>query len=292
MKDYPNEEAVRKAHRIYLDAMREFIYSYLEKMASGETEELLGSVLNCQPNDNVIAAIDFGDIPHIFRKYWDDFFKQRFGRDKQRNFEGYDIRSVTGLISAYRNRSWAHPGVGDLDPEFTRACLFVITDVLEEIGKLDLKCEVEAIRDELFSDEVEEHPAEVENAALKERLANRDAEKEVPRRKKSEGSPQPRTTVAQRFSRESSVDEIRKISDMMVELRIADDGSRPLSWKNCRAELNLRNDEFHKVIRLSPQYRAAVIARINKLRAREEGWEYRGKLENLTGIEISEEELA
>lgn len=171
MKDYPNEKALYNSHRKYLDAMREFIFSYLEKMAPGEAEELIGLALNCQPSDNVMAAIDFGDIPYIFQNYWDDFFKQRFGYNKQRNSEGYDIRSVTRLISKCRNRSWGHPGVGDLDPEFTRACLFLITDVLEEIGKWDAKQAVEDIRDRLFSDEPEEHPAKVENANLKECLA-------------------------------------------------------------------------------------------------------------------------
>ena len=57
-----------------------------------------------------------------------------------------------------------------LDPEFTRTHLFLITDVLGAIKNLDAKQTVEAIVDELFSDEVEEHPAEVENADLKEDL--------------------------------------------------------------------------------------------------------------------------
>ena len=180
MKNYPNEKALYNSHRKYLDAMREFIFSYLEKMAPGEAEELIGLVLNRQPSDDVMAAIDFGAIPYIFVEYWDDFFKQRFGYNKQRNSEGYDIRSVTRLISECRNRGWGHPGVGDLDPEFTRACLFLITDVLEEIGKLDAKREVEDIRNNLFSDNTEKHipdesdqleAVKAENADLKKRLS-------------------------------------------------------------------------------------------------------------------------
>ena len=102
-----------------------------------------------------------------------------------------------------------------------------------------------------------------------------------------------RTTIAERFSRDTSDEEIRKISRLVCKLRIADDGSRPLSWKNVRSKLNLKNDEFHRVIRPSAIYREEVIARIKSLRSREEGWEYRGKLSKLTGIDdITEEELA
>lgn len=238
---YPNRDALRAAHDIYLNAMRPFVINHTLEEINGE--------------------IDISDIARIITNNWFNSFKQWF-----ENVDPYyEARSAAWQIVESRNRA-SHPP-WDLDPEFTRAHLFLIANLLEKINRSDAKREVENIRDQLCSDEVEEHPAEVENA-------------------------EPPTTVTQRFSPETSVDEIRKISDMMVELRIADDGSRPLSWKNCRAELNLRNDEFHKVIRLSPQYRAAVIARINKLRAREEGWEYRGKLEVLTGIEISEEELA
>ena len=65
-----------------------------------------------------------------------------------------------------------HVGSKDLDPEFTRAHLFLIADLLEEIGKLDAKREVEDIRDELFSDDLEGQPAQVDQiAAYKKRLA-------------------------------------------------------------------------------------------------------------------------
>ena len=78
----------------------------------------------------------------------------------------------------------------------------------------------------------------------------------------------------------------------VAELRINATGSKPLAWKRIREKLGLKNDEFHKVIRLSEGYRTAVIERIKSLKASEEGWEYSGKLEVLTGIEVSEKELA
>ena len=416
MKDYPNEEALRKAHRIYLDAMRGFIYKCLLSVRDTTPKELIMMALDCEPRDDLEVEIEVNNIPHLIRKYWEDCFRQKFDRH-------YDIRSATGRIKDGRN-FWAHPGIEDVDPEPTRMHLSLVAELLDEIDEIEAKKAVEAIRDQLFSDEVEECPIEVENAAYKERLADmtkqldaakaartelekrlkttpdqsevekaertayekgrRAASKELaavkvvkaetekraaivnnlgiiseikvsgksvevlngildkalevgidevdvdtltnvnvkikrknyklttpqatkivaalslltdlrdttPQRKKSEVVRNTRTTIAQRFSRDTSDGEIRKISRLVCELRIADDGSRPLSWKNVRAELNLENDEFHKVIRRSAIYREEVIARIKSLRSREEGWEHRGKLSSLTGIDITEEELA
>ena len=78
----------------------------------------------------------------------------------------------------------------------------------------------------------------------------------------------------------------------VVQLRINATGSRPLAWRKIREKLGLGNDQFHKGIRLSEGYREAVIDRIKSLKAQEGGWEYSGKLEFLTGIEITEEELS
>ncbi len=83
-----------------------------------------------------------------------------------------------------------------------------------------------------------------------------------------------------------------EIAVKVVELRINEEGSRPIAWKKIREELGLHNDHFHKVIRLSEGYREAVIERIKKLRAQDGGWEYSGKLEVLTGVELTEEEFS
>ena len=116
------------------------------------------------------------------------------------------------------------------------------------------------------------------------------AESETINRKKTIAKPK-REKRTIRFSRETSDDKVSEIAKAMAEWRITDDGSRALSWKNCRAELSIEEDEFHKVIRPSLQWKNACIARIKELRNRPEGWEYCGKLEVLTGIEISESEL-
>lgn len=102
---------------------------------------------------------------------------------------------------------------------------------------------------------------------------------------------EPKLSIADRYRADTSEEQRDEIATQVVELRINATGSRPLSWRKIRGQLGLKNDQFHKVIRHSPGYRKAVIDRIQKLRARPEGWAYSGKLEFLTGIQISESEL-
>ena len=169
MTSYPNKDALYKALDICRDAMREFIFEYLEKRVYGETvEELIERI-----SGGEARGIDVRGILDIFldSNCWNDYFEERFGYDKQQRRVIYDIRSVTRMVINARNE-WAHPGADDLDPEFTRAHLFLIADVLKEIGKLDAKREVEDIRDQLFSDDLEGQPAQVDQiAAYKKRLA-------------------------------------------------------------------------------------------------------------------------
>ena len=146
MASYPNRDALRDAHDIYLNAMHPFI-----------TENSL---------DVIEEEIDIDDIAHIITKDWFDSFKQRF----EDIDPYYQARSAAWQVVESRNRA-SHPP-WDLDPEFTRTHLFLIANLLEKINRPDAKREVEEIRDRLFSDEGEEHPTEAENAALKERLAD------------------------------------------------------------------------------------------------------------------------
>jgi hypothetical protein len=83
-----------------------------------------------------------------------------------------------------------------------------------------------------------------------------------------------------------------EVAVKVVEMRINSSGSKPMSWRRIREKLGLKHDQFHKVIRHSAGYRKAVIDRIKSLKAQEGGWEYSGKLDVLTGIEITEEELS
>ena len=103
---------------------------------------------------------------------------------------------------------------------------------------------------------------------------------------------EPRLSIANRYVAETTEADRDKLAVQIAALRINATGSRPLAWKDIRAEFGLKYDQFHKVIRLSLGYRKAVIDRIKSLKAQEGGWEYSGKLDNLTGIDdISEDEL-
>ena len=100
------------------------------------------------------------------------------------------------------------------------------------------------------------------------------------------------TSVAKRYIAETTEEDRNGVARQVAELRINASGSRPLRWPSIREKLGLKNDEFHKVIRPSKGYRTAVIDRIKSLKGSGKGWEYSGKLEFLTGIDISESDLA
>ena len=181
MTKYPNREALRKAHDIYRDAMRSFIIRCLKRIQGTTPEELIRDSLDNhgieqfeqdlqRSNGSIEAAIDISNFPNIIGKYWNRprGFSQEFGFNSK-------VQHKTGTIVETRN-FWAHPGLEDVDRAHTQANLTAVAEVLGEINKPNEKCEVETIRDQLLSNEVEKHPAEVENANLKERLANRDDE--------------------------------------------------------------------------------------------------------------------
>jgi len=181
MKDYPNREALRKAHDIYRDVMRPFIVRCLKRIQGATVEELVRDSLDNhrieqfeqdlqRSNGSIEAAIDISIFPNIIGKYWKwpRGFSQEFGLNSK-------VQYKTGTIVEVRNL-WAHPPLEDVDPERTRAALTHVAEVLDEIGKTKAREAVENIRNRLFSDEPEEHPVEVENADLKKHLANRDDE--------------------------------------------------------------------------------------------------------------------
>ena len=382
MTKYPNREALRKAHDIYRDAMRPFIIRCLRKVRGDRVENLIRDSLSNEEgerfeedlqehNENIEAAIDIKHFPHIIRKYWhrDRAFSQQFNSNSKVHYK-------TGTIADGRNL-WAHPGVEDLDSDRTQADLTYVAEVLGEINNLDAKREVEDIRDQLFSDEVEEHPAEVENAALKENLANMtkqlDAEKsertelekqlkdksdrleeveaewiacderltdksnllestaaentelkkrlsEAENRLKTveaesadfkkrfktisdrsqekaeraadqkghrraaskELTSEPKSSIAEKFRAANTLEDRVEIGRKVAELRINASGSKGLAWRDIRERLGLKNDEFHKVVRLEDHFHESVVERIESFK---DGWEYSGKLESLLGFE-------
>ena len=133
--------------------------------------------------------------------------------------------------------------------------------------------------------------SEAAQAEYKERLETESKEerkefkspKTKPRKKKP--------TIVERYVSDTTEAYRNQVAMKVVKMRINATGSKPLAWRKIREKLGLKNDEFHHVIRLSAGYREAVIDRIKRLKAQEGGWKYSGKLENLTGIPITEEEL-
>lgn len=190
MTKYPNREALRKAHDIYRDAMREFVVRCLKKIRGTTPEEVIGGILNPELIDDPKIAIDITDFPRIIRDHscWVNAFSQLFGSKG-----AMDIRGMASVIGDGR-KWWAHPGIEDTDSESTRTHLSPIADVLGGINEIDAKYEVETIRDRLFSNEVEEHPLEAENAALKENLADMTKQLEAVKAEKIELEKQVKTT--------------------------------------------------------------------------------------------------
>ena len=176
MSNYPNKDALYKAHDECRDAMREFIFEYLEEKVYPETvEELIEGISGQEARD-----IGIEGILGIFRdrNCWNDYFEERFGYDEQQRRIIYDIRTMIRMVKNARNE-FSHPGADDLDPQFTQAHLFIIVDILREINKLDAKRRVEAIRDRLFSDESEEHVADVSDQLETAKTENTELEKQL-----------------------------------------------------------------------------------------------------------------
>ena len=131
MPKYPNRDALRQAHDIYLDAMRQFVK--------------IRDALGMAPHDDREEIIEISDIAHLVRTYWNNFKGHFDAVDPH-----YEARSAIGLIVEGRNRA-SHPP-WDLDIEFTRNQLFLIAEVLEKINMSAAQREVETIRDKLFDD--------------------------------------------------------------------------------------------------------------------------------------------
>ena len=106
----------------------------------------------------------------------------------------------------------------------------------------------------------------------------------------SEAQSEP-STIAERYVTETTEEHRNSLAVQIAEMRINATGSKPIAWKSIREKFDLKDTQFHKIIRLSKGYRDAVIARIKQLKAAEGGWKYNGKLSALTGIKDIENYL-
>ena len=214
MDSWPNQEALNKALNIYRTYMRAFIIFYLKKIPGEKVESVVMDSLDKanqydradeiereleQSDRDIKSIIDINDFPHLIHQNWGRVFEKPLKDDK-------DFRNQLWLIKTRRDKDVAHPPEDDAESESTRVHLFLIAEVLRKINRTDKQCEVEAIRDELFSDDTPERlaetekrlkTAETENAEYKkalaeaeERLAAVEAEKKEYEEKNTELSEQ------------------------------------------------------------------------------------------------------
>ena len=149
----PNRSALQQALDIFRDAMRPFIVRSLKSVPGWQVEDLILDALN--PNQaaqvqhnlrsggDIQAAIDIGDFPQIINRKWNEAFGRRFANDRS-------VQNKIWLIKESRDQA-AHPGLQDLDTEYTRAHLFHIADVLGLINQPKQRQAVETIRDQLLA---------------------------------------------------------------------------------------------------------------------------------------------
>lgn len=146
---YPNQNALNQALDLYLGAMFLFVSECLDEQSIREFLRLLS-------DDDLRNEMEVKDIADLIKRYWSKSFKEKFKIiDRYDIIRYYDARSVTSLIVEGRNRV-SHQRLQELDPEFTRAQLFLIAEVLGQINMSVPQREVEDIRDKLFKDTAEQ----------------------------------------------------------------------------------------------------------------------------------------
>ena len=149
----PNRDALSRAIDIYRDAMRPFILRSLRRTPGIDVEErVIQSLSDHQAENlrttmasgvNLESALDVNYFPALVgnRFNWRDMFSDALDRDKT-------IQNELWLINDARNQV-SHPGVQDLEDEYTRTHLYHIADVLGKIHAPEMKRAVEDIRDQL-----------------------------------------------------------------------------------------------------------------------------------------------
>ena len=142
--EYRNRDALNKALDQYLDAMFQFVSECLDEPSIRET-------LRLPSGGDLREKMEVRDIATLIKGNWSRCFKAKFKIVDRDDIRYYDARSVTSLIIEGRNQV-SHQRLRELDPEFTRAQLFLIAEILGKIKRRDAQRKVESIRDELLDD--------------------------------------------------------------------------------------------------------------------------------------------
>ncbi len=151
---YPCRDAIREANDLYLDTMRPYIVHNLKQVKGEQVEDLIEEALKdnqidnfhdgLEDHDDVGSAIDINHIPQIIKKHWSNVFGQKFDWKLV-------VQSVFWLIRDGRNIC-EHRGSKDLDFEFTRTYLYLISCILRVIKRSEKISEVDKIRDQFLSE--------------------------------------------------------------------------------------------------------------------------------------------
>ena len=166
--EYRNRDALNKALDQYLDAMFQFVSECLDEPSIRET-------LRLSSGGDLREKMEVRDIAKLIKGNWSRCFEAKFKIVDRDDIRYYDARSVTSLIIEGRNQV-SHQRLRELDPEFTRAQLFLIAEILGKIKRREAQLKVESIRDELLDDTAKQLEAaskamEVEKAGYQKSIA-------------------------------------------------------------------------------------------------------------------------
>ena len=149
----PNRDALSEAIDIYRDAMRPFILRRLRQVRGTTIDKAITFALGDRRADEVNqkvrqgarieAIIDVNDFPHLVQRHWRAAFAEACSGDRS-------IQSELWLITGARNQV-SHPGVQDLEAQYTVAHLYHIANVLGAINAPEQKKTVEDIRARLVA---------------------------------------------------------------------------------------------------------------------------------------------
>ena len=214
---YPNRDALREAHDIYLDAISPFITKCLDEL---------------QDTTAVEVKIEISNIAHLVRTYWHNCFEDQFKAIDPY----YEARSAIGLIVEGRNRA-SHPP-WDLDLEFTRAQLFLIAEVLGKINRPDAQREVETIRNDLFENTTQQL---VEIAVKEEKAQHKKSIAEVKERltaeeKKNDKLSKQKTDNTAKLKKKE--EDLEKLSEQLVGVKLRE--------KKYKTQLNSKSKQLEK----------------------------------------------
>ncbi len=143
---FPNQHVLYLAiYQNYFPAIRSFMANKLKNTP----------IKNGEKRVKTESDIDIVSVPHLFRARWECAFASHFDPNR-------DVRSRIGLIGESRNLV-VHTDTEDIDPEYTRTCLYHMVEVLEWIDAHKEKHKVVTIRDEFISNNSEtlNHSSEV-----------------------------------------------------------------------------------------------------------------------------------